>query len=501
MKRIVLWGLVALVATGVAFATGTSEPAAAGGKPLPMKYVCPGSDYPDAPNALAAVNKKLQKDGVNIEVQVQYVGWDAWWNKTNVMLSSGEPFDLMHIMENGNITTSGYVGKGALTQTDDLIAKYGQKMKPMFADWMWNACKVNGKQYSIPAFWRDTTQQGGEVGEITYRKDVFDAMGIAVPKTPQDLIAVANQIQKARGSDVYIWEHMATRSPIWLHRTYASWPFYVDIENPIITIDKKGTVSSWYESEEFKNDCAFYRSVYTMGLINPDVLSLQRDQIQTQYDNGKFSFGLGTGSVGNVVALRNHGLKDAVISHFFFNPEKPVLLGLPVLNSNGVPITSKNPQTAIQFLNWLYTSKENHDLFLYGIVGQDYTPIGENRMDTVRDANARPIYAHDWWQIAYYKWARFDKNAPDEDVRLCTTTNPNVVTGFNVGFAFDTSPVASELANVQAEIKASMLPIRWGVVDFDQYYPDAIKKMKAAGLDKVVAEYKKQFDAFRAGLK
>ncbi len=488
MKKLFLViGAAMLLVAGVAIA-----------KPLPMKYVCPGSDYPDADKVLAAVNQKLLKDGVNIEVTIQWIGWDAWWDKTNVMLSSGESFDLLHIMENGNITTAGYVGMGALTQTDNLIAQYGQDMKNKFADWMWKACKVNGKQYSIPAFWRDTTQIGGEVGEVLYRKDIFDSLGLSIPKTPAELLADADKVRSAKGSDYLIWEHNVNRSPVWLHRTYSSWPFYVDIESPIMMIDKTGKASSWYESAEFKQDCQFFRQAYLKGLISPDVLSVQPDQITTQTNNGKFSFGASTASEGDVVTLHANGIKEADIQHFFFNPEKPILLGLPVLNSNGVPITSKNPQTAIQFLNWLYKDKANHDLFIYGIAGQDFVPVGDNGMTVMKDANARPLYTHDWWQTAYYKYARFETGTPQSFIHDCITSNPNVLTGFNVGFAFDSSSVASELANVQAEMKASMFPIRWGVVDFNQYYPDAIKKMKAAGLDKVVAEYQRQFAAYLA---
>jgi putative aldouronate transport system substrate-binding protein len=44
-----------------------------------------------------------------------------------------------------------------------------------------------------------------------------------------------------------------------------------------------------------------------------------------------------------------------------------------------------------------------------------------------------------------------------------------------------------------AELKTSIYPIKLGLVDYDKAFPDALKKLNAAGLQKVVAEYDRQF--------
>ena len=65
-------------------------------------------------------------------------------------------------------------------------------------------------------------------------------------------------------------------------------------------------------------------------------------------------------------------------------------------------------------------------------------------------------------------------------------------------FFFDASAVRAELSAVMTEMAASMVPLYVGVLDWDKNYPIALDKMKKAGLDKVVAEYRKQFTAYRA---
>ena len=73
-----------------------------------------------------------------------------------------------------------------------------------------------------------------------------------------------------------------------------------------------------------------------------------------------------------------------------------------------------------------------------------------------------------------------------------------VVSSPVVGFIFDSSPVVNELSNVSAEIRSVMWPIRYGLLDYDEAFPQALAKIKAAGLDALIAEYQRQFDAYTA---
>ncbi|MFR5899205.1 MAG: hypothetical protein ACLUIO_06885 [Neglectibacter timonensis] len=72
--------------------------AAGSSAPQPMRYVAPGSDWPMQDEVIAKVNEKLQADGVNIEVKLQRIPWDAWDQKTQLMISSGEEFEMLHVM-------------------------------------------------------------------------------------------------------------------------------------------------------------------------------------------------------------------------------------------------------------------------------------------------------------------------------------------------------------------------------------------------------------------
>jgi putative aldouronate transport system substrate-binding protein len=70
-----------------------------------------------------------------------------------------------------------------------------------------------------------------------------------------------------------------------------------------------------------------------------------------------------------------------------------------------------------------------------------------------------------------------------------------------VGFNFDSTPVRVEYANMMAEYTSSILPIKVGVLPYEKNFQAALAKMKAAGSDVVIAEYRKQLAEYIANRK
>ncbi|CAM4368975.1 hypothetical protein FHS16_002859 [Paenibacillus endophyticus] len=108
-------------------------------------------------------------------------------------------------------------------------------------------------------------------------------------------------------------------------------------------------------------------------------------------------------------------------------------------------------------------------------------------------------YYFDSWMIGNNRYTLFDVNTPEDYLKELTTEPTNPVEFSPVlGFRLNTEPIAVEYANVLSELKSTIFPIKMGVVDYDKYFPAALESLKAARLDKVVAEYEKQFKAWQA---
>lgn len=69
-------------------------------------------------------------------------------------------------------------------------------------------------------------------------------------------------------------------------------------------------------------------------------------------------------------------------------------------------------------------------------------------------------------------------------------------------FVFDNSKVKTEVANVSNVMLRYAIPLEYGAIkDVDKGLEDLQKKIKAAGIDKIIAEVQSQVDAFLAARK
>lgn len=466
-----------------------------------MRYVTPGNNFPDQETALTAVNKQLQADGVNIEVALTRIPWDGFLTKLNLMLSTGEPFELMHVMQDiENIST--LVSMDAIVGIDDMLTKYPDLVSK-FTPFQWDQARMTGKTYAVPANWQEFSKLNGY---LTYRNDVFKKVSTApFPTDFNGFFDVSVKMQEAikaeTGKTPYVWLHQVSSPPSWLHRTYPEFPFYVDNSNSLTLVKQDGTASSYFESSIFQQDAAAYRKMYKAGLIDPDVLNAVS---QKKYDDMKIGVELpsNTFSYDDEISLKEN-IPTSELAISYLAPEQPYMQYTSIQNLNAISSTSENPEAGLMFLNWLYSKKANHDLFIYGVEGTHYTASAPNRILNTLGTDKTALYAFDTWMIGYLPYMRWDERSTQKSIDFKTLAAPadQIAMSPQVGFLFDASSLKAELPNINAEVIASFYPIKFGLVDYETAYPAAIKKLKAAGIDKYIAEFQKQLTAFLASKK
>jgi len=488
--------LLLTMALGLSISTGN----AAAAEKLPLRYYMPGTGDNTNPDIIAQVNQKLATDGLAIDFQPIYIPWDAWSDKMNMLLSTGEEFEMFQVMSDF-IPFSTYQGRGALAPLTSLVDQYGPALKQKITSDLWNCSMIGGEIYTIPAPWRRA--DGDDHGQLTIRKDLLDKAGLTIDpatETIPQLLDTLEALQKAWGGTTtpYAFDHTPTRPPVAFQRTYDSWPFYTSLDG-LFYVDQQGNAKAYFETPEFKQDCAIYAEMYQRGLESPDILSLPQDTVNQLKSNGDCLLGIDTFDMGYQPGLRNT-IPDATVEMFYLNPEKPALMVAPLLNSNSVPSTCKHPEVAVEFLNWLYSDPANHDLLIYGDEGVDYNMVSgsDKLINTVyNDANL-PLHRFDQWMIGLSQYSFYEEGTPQAVIDLDTTPILSIVKSPEVGFTFNSEPVKVEYAQVQSEYTASILPIKLGVISYDDNFAAADEKMKAAGIDAVIAEYQKQLTAYIA---
>ena len=96
--------------------------AAEGAELSKVLYVVPGSAPAAYDTVMAKVNESLAAEGIQLEVQ--YIPWDVWDQKINLMLSTGDPFDLFHVMQD-RVSYATYYSRGGLMDISKYIDEFG----------------------------------------------------------------------------------------------------------------------------------------------------------------------------------------------------------------------------------------------------------------------------------------------------------------------------------------------------------------------------------------
>lgn len=117
-------------------------------------------------------------------------------------------------------------------------------------------------------------------------------------------------------------------------------------------------------------------------------------------------------------------------------------------------------------------------------------------MEQVKGDDGNPLYQQETWMTGYLPYMRYTTDTPDSYIEYKTWRADNYVVSPAAGFLFDSTPVSSQLTNLQTEIIASIYPIKFGMVSYEDNIDQAIANLKAAGLDDYLAEYRSQFEAY-----
>ncbi|WP_276355110.1 extracellular solute-binding protein [Cohnella caldifontis] len=461
-----------------------------------IKYVVPGTEPKEWPAVKEAVNKKLLEDGVNVQIEKEYIDWGAWEQKINLKLSTNEDFDLFHVM-NDWVSLANYAGRGALKDITAEVEQYGPNLKKVIPESVWSGVTKEGKVYGIPAYWYESAVDGS----ITINKYLLDKAGYATPITNRDqLLDAMEQVNRKLNLKLTIPLRGGTAGPADVfQRTYDTYPFTV--RDNIAYIGQDGVVKNWVETDEFKQDAAWFRSAYQRKLINPDVLTVKQEQVDDQIKYGKYVFMFGTPNKLSDVQKTYPDVTDEGFQLIRLNPDKPRYRMVNAKNVNVVAANSKHPAEAVKFLNWLYDNQDNYDLFMYGIEGKTFNKAGDRGLESIMDPSTNlPLYIHDDWMAGNLNYIRVNQDYLSANKALYKA-DPEAKNFIAADFFFDPSAVKAEMANVQAVFTSDVSPIYRGVVDYDKNIKSALDKLKAAGIDKVLAEYQKQLDAYKATLK
>ena len=245
------------------------------------------------------------------------------------------------------------------------------------------------------------------------------------------------------------------------------------------------------------------------GFIDPDSLSVT--DAGTPFKSGLTASYVGT--LDDYVTLMDtkntwdtSGMEYAEFGYFVYVDEirnmEPETIPTDRSGNNGlaVPATSTKIDATMKFLDWMFGSQEAHDLFQYGIEGEDFA-YGETEgtVDVLSNYNSQfGGYGMTWNP----EWALLGTFYDDQTLayREYELTPETFVTMPIVGFHFDTSDVDLSTSIAQCKAVTDMVSIvKLHGIKTDGYGNsyDTITEMLKANVDEALANGgQEMIDAF-----
>ena len=447
-----------------------------------------------------ALNEMMEKD-IGVHVTFEPVNLMESQNDAILKVSSGEQLDIMltAFTSIGNV-----VSKGLINPLDDLLDEYGQDI--LEHSHTKEMCGYDGQTYGVCT--GDTI--GNEFGYLI-KKEYWEKYNLAEVTgwteekvyTTDELEEIFEIVKAGEGENFYCDVPWNT-TPEPMNNGYMEYDkIGGSLATGVLMLNRSFddlTVYDLFETEEYKEYCEMRYDWAQKGYIAPDAA------VTTEAPN-------------SILAQKNYlgvcawGNPQDMIQ---YNPEigcEMVCLDMvpryAAYNGGSViqwsiPITSANPEKAMQAINYIYQNPEAAWLIQFGIEGSEYEVVEEQgdlkQIRYLDDVSALKYYMPYgiWGNIL--QWPAVAPSPIDYGARKQALDDaiPEERKSPAFGYSFNQEPVSTEIAAVNTVIEQYTPSLNCGAINPDEALPEFISALKAAGMDKIIAEQQKQLDEWAA---
>lgn len=553
MKRRVLLQLLVIVLAlsavlaGCAKSEKTGSPAEASGSANEKKEASgsPGSpeDYtlPIVPAGtvtltVATVDNYVETASYNLNLPV----WQQFEEKTGVKIkwdvtNSDNYQDVMNVKlaaatdlpDIFQLPTSYSPNKakhdGLLLPLNDLIAKYAPNMRKYFEQRpeIYNRMKFSdGNLYVIPNIVSSFAYT--DPYSLFIRQDWLDALQLQRPTTLEEWYTTLkafqdNDMNKNGKKDEMFLPNFGTMGLLYLAGSAYDMHLFFS-ENGFFP-DKDGKVQYEYIDPRIKEMAEWLRKLYAEGLINPTYLTDKSSDIKA-----KVSQNLAGGSVRSLHNItlyeelaRDGGTPDAAYS-MTLPPHEEGYKGTyyeygPFDGYYGVSSQTKNPETVIKWLDYIWASEEGNRASNFGIEGTSYTmvdgkpkltdfvlksPDGEEPYSVLRKLGAFHNVALMQDSEGPSSWLPHEilENGPAKLIGFAEEAGSYLVN--NSVFAFPSDEEDKVISSIMPDIKTyrDETLANWitgkAPIDFDKY----VSTIQSMGIDEVLEVQQAMYDRY-----
>lgn len=465
-----------------------------------------GSAPAGMPEVVAALNQKLRAD-LNAAVEINYIGWSELNSKYPLVLAAGEGVDWIYTADWCQYAQQ--AARGAFLEiTPEMIRKHMPRHWAAVPRHAWDQVKVNGKIFMVP-----TSTPDRKVPIFVLRGDLRKKYGLppvkrfseieaylaAVKKNDPELIPMNldNGYDLGQPFHALLNELVPAYTPVQISNNANGSPLLGEYEDP------KRPVHSVLEepyATAFKRSAATMKAWYDKGYINKNPFAntvLSRDS----FAQGKSAVAFANSqNIQETLAKSDQAGFEAeivpVLARTGTYPADPF-----TNNAVAIAASSRNVEKTLQFLDLIMEDPAYDYLVYFGIEGKNYV-IQDGKValppGVAADKNTYPPDAAGFWFTNKDVFKPLATWSPAY-VELRTKVKGMLFNSTFTGYTFAPDKVKTEVANLAQVWTQYANPMYVGAVpNVDKGFSTLSKKLKAAKIDKVLGEARRQVAEFGA---
>lgn len=468
-------------------------------KEVKLVYYLWGSEGVANKDILAEINKKLKQD-INATIEVKYIDWPDIATKYPLLFASGEKFDMSHASPGAPVSYYSLARQGGLVDITAMLDKVAPKLKAEIPEKTWAGSKVDGKIYGVPTLYSEFTPAG-----FTYRSDLLKKYGMEKIGSIQDMEKYMDNVVKnesyppinGNANDAFnMYKMLVDTTGMWLNA-----PGISQAEFNLVTKSPEDYKHVFHPAftQEFEDWAVKMRQWADKGYWSKDILSSKVDAgTNFRAANSAGYLTHAQDWIGKYGTDMKAQPESNPYFYTFAEANHKIKRKMGVENSTVISTNSANPERALMAIEKFMTDPTYYNLIQYGIEGRQY--VIENG---VKKTPANFNDKKDGGGFAAWSLRNDKYNLPmdtENPIRssLYAEWNKEAINDPYMGFSFDPKNVKTEIAAISNVNQQLGMQLMLGKTSKDpkEAVADYRKQLKAAGIDKVIAEVEKQLANF-----
>ncbi len=454
----------------------TAAPADSGEIPTITWYMVGGGQPANIDSWTQTVNPYLEEK-IGVHINIQCVSWGGWGDQRSMIIQTNEPYDII-FTDSGSYATD--VGMGAFADLTDLV-KQTPGITDLIPENYLNSCNINGRLYAIPAY-KDSSM----TNFFVWTKEQVDAYypDYANIHSLADATPAMKALKEGTGEPPMLLNKDGVSCVI--GQRYDQLGLAGMAAIGVSYYDDSGKVVCTFEQQDTMDQLKILHEWMTAGYINSDAATASEA-------TGMCGVGISQGWPSAASTWGDGRGAEVVVSQF-----GDTVVSNDTIQGSMACISASSPHQleALKVIELVCTDSKFRDLLYYGEEGVNFEYV------TNSDGEQRVKKLNNDWTLAGYTQGTYMTVTPTDDMEVNPYTtevaqqNENAISSVALGFSFDKTPVADQIAACQAIFEEYKGLIQTGTGEPESTVADMMSRMRASGFDDIVNEAQAQLDAY-----